>query len=455
MNEELLFHVQGSEASRATPISLVEAGLREREHLQEWVLANPDIVSPGLLVISSEYDRWLPAAATSSTRAVRDRLDVLGLEDDGRLVVIELKRDRAADTVEMQAIKYAAMVAQFTPDQLARTFADHLTRRGEPIPADEAKQRLQDHVEGSLDSKILRQPRIVLIAGEFLDTTMTTAVWLTQMGVEVELIRYQAYRTSAEIVISTSRLWPIDEVENLVVRPEEREEAAAEQRERRHTVSVVARIVEAELISEGTRLELILEQGQLSHDRRDVVREWLDEDPARGRAAWVNHNPRCLRWALDGKVYSTSGLAIRIVKEATGDDIEATGPQWWRLPDGRALYEVLEDHTGQPVYEATTTRRDWSDLHQLLDEIPAGRWTSYGDLAAAVGSHANPVGQHLAACSECTNGHRVLSGEGTISPGFRWSDPHRTDDPQAELEREGVRFDDQGRASPDQKVAWT
>jgi hypothetical protein len=35
MNEELLFHVEGNVASRAARRSLADAGLREREHLQE------------------------------------------------------------------------------------------------------------------------------------------------------------------------------------------------------------------------------------------------------------------------------------------------------------------------------------------------------------------------------------------------------------------------------------
>jgi RecB family endonuclease NucS len=39
---------------------------------------------------------------------VADRLDVLGLDRGGRLVVVELQRDRAPDTVTMQAINYAA-----------------------------------------------------------------------------------------------------------------------------------------------------------------------------------------------------------------------------------------------------------------------------------------------------------------------------------------------------------
>jgi hypothetical protein len=37
MPEEIVFEVRDSIAIRAVPIGLDEAGLRERDHLQEWV----------------------------------------------------------------------------------------------------------------------------------------------------------------------------------------------------------------------------------------------------------------------------------------------------------------------------------------------------------------------------------------------------------------------------------
>jgi hypothetical protein len=45
----------------------------------------------------------------------------------------------------------------------------------------------------------------------------------------------------------------------------------------------------------------------------------------------------------------------------------------------------------------------------------------------------------------------VLQTGGTISPGFRWSDPARTEDPREYLESEGLEFDDD-HAHPDQFI---
>jgi alkylated DNA nucleotide flippase Atl1 len=185
------------------------------------------------------------------------------------------------------------------------------------------------------------------------------------------------------------------------------------------------------------------------------VQAWLDEDPARATATWVNANPRCLTWDVDGKAHSASGLASHIVEQATGQRIHVTGPLWWVDSDGNRLADVLEAHTGEPVYAESLIERDWSDLHDKLRRLLAGRWTSYGDLASAVGSSAIAVGQHVAVCNDCPNAYRVLDKDGRISEGFSWADSSRDDDPVELLEAEGVKFDANQRAAPEQRMRWS
>lgn len=93
----------------------------------------------------------------------------------------------------------------------------------------------------------------------------------------------------------------------------------------------------------------------------------------------------------------------------------------------------------------------WEVMNRALAELPAGSWTTYGDVAALIGSHPLPVGARLATIPT-PNAHRVLQADGTISANFRWPDPQRTDDPRELLEQEGVEFDGNGRANPAQRI---
>ena len=93
----------------------------------------------------------------------------------------------------------------------------------------------------------------------------------------------------------------------------------------------------------------------------------------------------------------------------------------------------------------------WGLMDKALSELPAGSWTTYGDLAALIGSHPVPVSMRLAT-KVLPNAHRVLLVDGTVSPGFKWVDPERRDDPRDLLRREGVEFDNQGHAKASQRL---
>lgn len=90
-----------------------------------------------------------------------------------------------------------------------------------------------------------------------------------------------------------------------------------------------------------------------------------------------------------------------------------------------------------------------SQVAAIVAEIPAGRWTTYGDVAIVAGTWAQPLAA-IIANFPMANAWRVLQSGGTISPGFRWTEPGRVDDPRAVLEEEGLRFDAEGHADPAQ-----
>ncbi|MDR6415568.1 DUF4268 domain-containing protein [Pseudarthrobacter sulfonivorans] len=92
-----------------------------------------------------------------------------------------------------------------------------------------------------------------------------------------------------------------------------------------------------------------------------------------------------------------------------------------------------------------------SQVAAIVAEIPAGRWSTYGDVAIVAGTWAQPLAA-IVATFPMANAWRVLQSGGTISPGFRWTEPGRDDDPRSVLEEEGLRFDAEGHADPEQFI---
>ncbi|MGB2756598.1 MAG: DUF4268 domain-containing protein [Acidimicrobiia bacterium] len=353
MPDELLFSVRAAKAERVDVISLAEAGLKERQDLQEWVTANPELLGPGVMIVTLEFDRWKAASGAQP----QDRMDVLGLDQDGRLVVAELKRDKAPDTMEMQAIKYAAMASRFTPESVASQLSRFTTSRGRPLSTDEALEELLAH-SPDLSIETLRRPKIILLAADFPPVLTAAAVWLTEMGLDMSLIRFQAYQTATEILLSVSRVYPIPDVEEFTIAPQLAEaRAARETRTRTRDTSAVRRLVDAGAISEGEPFQLQV-RADVNADARAAIEQWVAKEPTRGKAAWQNHASAPLNWEHDGNAYSPTGLAKHIVLEATGLEPALQGTRWWVNGDGDDLTALSAEYAAGKAkfYERFWTR---------------------------------------------------------------------------------------------------
>jgi hypothetical protein len=213
--EMLLAICDGGSSAKRVPIStLATAGLLERQHLQEWVIAHPQILGGAIKIVTSEYDVWAVGGDPQ-----RDRLDILGLDVDGRLVVVELKRGVVGDTVEMQAIKYAAMTSRFTLSTLAAAHAAYWRRREPALSDDQALEALQAHAPGLTD-ETLADPRIIIVANGFDPVVISSVMWLATHGVNISLVRFQPYQQpSGQVLVTFSRLFPLPDLDKVTVGP--------------------------------------------------------------------------------------------------------------------------------------------------------------------------------------------------------------------------------------------
>lgn len=147
--------------------------------------------------------------------------------------------------------------------------------------------------------------------------------------------------------------------------------------------------------------------------------------------------------------FAKSGLQMNMeIAEAPEWNREAILRRAERLAERAIAYWPGPD----PDIEVEAAPELWGLLNQVLAEIPAGCWTTYGALAQVIGSHPVPVGTRIGS-SPVPNGWRVLQSDGHTSPGFRWGSAEHLGTQQEALEAEGVRFDDTGRADLSQKLS--
>ena len=115
----MLFRIdaEGRTAQTIASVSFSHLPYHERYDIQEWVLHNPELLGEPLLVVASEY---------AGFDRTSERLDVLALDRQGKLVVVELKRSARGTTAELQALRYAAYCSTLTLDEYLEGLSEEL-----------------------------------------------------------------------------------------------------------------------------------------------------------------------------------------------------------------------------------------------------------------------------------------------------------------------------------------
>lgn len=212
MTSDLVFTIDGIEARVSSPVSLSEAGHAGPGSYTEWIVQHPQLLGARVRVVASDV-RWdTPTGAA--------RIDVLGLDADGRLVVGVVLVEDDPGQVLLRAMTQAAYASRLETQALADMHARHLRRMGQHISEDVAAHRLVVHTGHALDPVKLAQTRMVLFTEQVTAALGTTVVWLDEMGLDIALQRLQAYEAGDQALLIVSRAFPPEPMTGLErVRP--------------------------------------------------------------------------------------------------------------------------------------------------------------------------------------------------------------------------------------------
>ena len=197
-------------------------GITERGDLQRLLRDQIDVVASDVLVISEEFGEW-----TDSRR----RIDLLGIDKDANVVVIELKRTEDGGHMELQALRYAAMVSTLTAKRAIEIFEAYLSGRDRD---DDAEQLLLDFLGwDTVDEDAFGQDvRIVLVSGDFSRELTSAVLWMNDKDLDIRCVRIRPYVHNGETLIDVQQVIPLPESTDYQVRVREkkREERASRER---------------------------------------------------------------------------------------------------------------------------------------------------------------------------------------------------------------------------------
>lgn len=192
--------------------SFSELHLSERKHLQEWLAHTPEALGEDLLIIQKEF------AGFDNTY---ERLDLLALDKDGRLVVVENKLDDSGKDVVWQALKYASYCSGLKKEQIVDIFQQYLQKQTSEGGVLDAKQVLREFFDGRDFEEIKLNPsneqRIILVAANFRKEVTSTALWLLGYRVRLQCFKVTPYQRSNELFLNIDQIIPPPEAADYMI----------------------------------------------------------------------------------------------------------------------------------------------------------------------------------------------------------------------------------------------
>ncbi len=192
-------------AKKAIPLekkTFSELNLYERADLQEWIVSTPDILGERILIIQKEF------AGFSDTK---ERLDLLALDETGRLVIIENKLDDSGRDVVWQALKYASYCATLKKDEICDIYQKYLQS------SCQAETKLSEFFDEPDYESISLNPidgdqRIIFVAANFRKEVTSTVLWLRDHGIDIKCIKVTPYQDEGKLFLDTEQLLPIQDI---------------------------------------------------------------------------------------------------------------------------------------------------------------------------------------------------------------------------------------------------
>lgn len=216
-----IFELDRAGLKRLAPVGFASARIQERRDLQRVLREHSRELLDDVLIISEEFGDWDDS---------RRRIDLLGVDRDANLVVIELKRGDTGVHMELQAVRYAAMVSKMTFEQAVDAYARHLPS------GTRARTDLLEFLgwDEPREDDFAQDVKIVLFSEDFSRELTSSILWLGEKGVEITCFRMSAYQLQDRLLVDFQQIIPLKEAEDYQVKV--RNKQLVEQSERKARV---------------------------------------------------------------------------------------------------------------------------------------------------------------------------------------------------------------------------
>lgn len=310
-------------------------GMKECTDIQRFLRDDIEVISQETMVLAEEYSDWEDS---------RRRIDLLGLTRDAQLVVIELKRTDDGGHMELQSLRYAALVSTMTFDQAVRAHESYLARLGKNPESAEGLIREFLEIETGDDEPALKNGvRIVLASADFSKEITSSVLWLNDQGLDITCVRLRPYKAIEGVFLDIQQVIPLPEASEfqVAIREKNREREVAQIHGKDYTKYSVStpsgqssplnkRMLILKIVQEAIRLGVTPEQIMKAVSKRGHrLFISLQGHHTAQEIARENSKDENRFFSKDDEVFFVGDRSYLLMN------------QWSKIPTERALKEIL------------------------------------------------------------------------------------------------------------------
>lgn len=185
------------------PKKLQETKPRQEEllesNLEDWIVKDTSILGEPLLIIGRQV--MVPD--------VKDKIDLLGLDLQGNAVVIELKRGKLKDPVDIQALRYASYISKWRFEEFENEARSFLGKAGGEFNFNELFEQFCEEAGVDEVPDVNSDQRIILVGSEVKDKLGSVALWLHEHNISVKVVEIEFYREGDTVLLQPHVIVPV------------------------------------------------------------------------------------------------------------------------------------------------------------------------------------------------------------------------------------------------------
>jgi hypothetical protein len=170
--------------------SLTKRKLDQEQRLEDWVAADPGLLGLAIVIIGRQVQTTFGG-----------RIDLLGINQDGDLAVIELKRDKTPRDIIAQVLDYASWVDELGHEDIGQIAAGYLGKS--------LSETFKEHFDSPMPDTINSTHQMVIVAAELDDASERIAQYLaSRHSVNINVVFFNVFDHEGKELLARS--WLMD-----------------------------------------------------------------------------------------------------------------------------------------------------------------------------------------------------------------------------------------------------